>query len=610
MGIGKDIPTPTIASTRPANATLDVISSHSKTRPTASERPGRIAAAWDFVAIALQLAALPPHRPLLRNRFPSSFPARSLRCDRRVRHPLDSSAAVSAGLVLRLSIATVLIVLGWPNGAFVVGIGTGLIAICYVPIPFAVRVLLVVAAGVMLAFWRLDVSRPFWPILGSMFMFRLIVYLHEMRRDQQRPSIALTAAYFFPLQNVCFLFFPIVDFKTFRDTYRPGAGWRDASGAIVFLLRGLSHLLLYRAIKYYLLPSPHQLSDAAHVAWFLAANYALYLHVSGYFHIITGLFHLFGFELPRTHHNYFLASSFTDIWRRINIPWKEFMAKLFFFPVFFATRGWGTRAAILVAALWVFLATWFLHSYQVFWLSGNFPLSMHDVGLWIAVGVLVAWNIQRELSRAREPRANPRESARAAFGWALRVVGMFVLVSLFWAGWNSPGFFAIVRSQVTIQWLIDGWWVVAILAGLVLVGGLAKLVLDRLMRVDAVSNSRASGCRSVGRVAVLSIAAVLAIPSIAGLFGPHAARRIGEMRRESVTPVEAARAVQGYYEQIAEVPRGPERGLPCSKASQSWNSRCISRISRTHRMISSNWNSSRTGPELWPEAPSRSIDLA
>ena len=54
--------------------------------------------------------------------------------------------------------------------------------------------------------------------------------------------------------------------------------------------------------------------------------------------------------------------------------------------------------------------------------------------------------------------------------------------------------------------------------------------------------------------AVLSIAAVLAIPSIAGLFGPHAARRIGEMRGESVTPVEAARAVQGYYEQIAEVP--------------------------------------------------------
>ena len=187
MGIGKDIPTPTIASTRPANATLDVISSHSKTRPTASERPGRIAAAWDFVAIALQLALflLIVHYYEIGSRL----------------HFLPVLCVAIGGFVIHsilpprfrlvwfcaLSIATVLIVLGWPNGAFVVGIGTGLIAICFVPIPFAVRVLLVVAAGVMLAFWRLDVSRPFWPILGSMFMFRLIVYLHELRRDP-RPS--------------------------------------------------------------------------------------------------------------------------------------------------------------------------------------------------------------------------------------------------------------------------------------------------------------------------------------------------------------------------------------------------------------------------------------
>ena len=80
------------------------------------------------------------------------------------------------------------------------------------------------AAGVMLAFWRLDLNRAFWPVLGSMFMFRLIVYLHEHRAGTTRPPLALTLAYFFPLQNVCFLFFPILDFKTFRDTYRPERG--------------------------------------------------------------------------------------------------------------------------------------------------------------------------------------------------------------------------------------------------------------------------------------------------------------------------------------------------------------------------------------------------
>ena len=129
---------------------------------------------------------------------------------------------------------------------------------------------------------------------------------------------------------------------------RPGA-------ASAWIVRGLSHLLAYRVVKYYLLPAPHELGDLPHLALFLAANYALYLHVSGYFHIITGVFHLFGFELPRTHHNYFLASSFTDIWRRINIYWKDFMTKVFFLPAFFAPARLGDAARRSRSpTLWVF----------------------------------------------------------------------------------------------------------------------------------------------------------------------------------------------------------------------------------------------------------------
>ena len=123
-------------------------------------------------------------------------------------------------------------------------------------------------------------------------------------------------------------------------------------------------------MKYFVLPAPHQLGDVPHLALFLAASYALYLHVSGHFHIITGVFHLFGFRLPRTHDHYFLASSFTDVWRRMNIPWKEFMAKTVFTPAFFALRGLGTRGAAVLATLSVFVVTWLLHSYQAFWLTG------------------------------------------------------------------------------------------------------------------------------------------------------------------------------------------------------------------------------------------------
>ena len=102
------------------------------------------------------------------------------------------------------------------------------------------------------------------------------------------------------------------------------------------------------------------------------ATYLLYLHVSGQFHLIVGLLHMFGFNLPETHHRYLLASSFTDFWRRINIYWKDFIMKLFFYPAFFALRGIGTLRAIALATLLAFFATWALHAGNGFGSGANF----------------------------------------------------------------------------------------------------------------------------------------------------------------------------------------------------------------------------------------------
>src|SRR5262249_34828026 len=160
---------------------------------------------------------------------------------------------------------------------------------CYLPVPLVFRVVLLVAAGLFLALARIEHhTAPFWPVLGAMFMFRLIVYLYDTRHER-RPPLFQSLAYFFPLPNVCFTLFPVIDFKTFRRPYT------DEDAAPIYLtgvegiVRGLSHLLAYRYIKYSLLPQPHELRDLPHLALFLAANYALYLRVSGWFHIITGI---------------------------------------------------------------------------------------------------------------------------------------------------------------------------------------------------------------------------------------------------------------------------------------------------------------------------------
>ncbi len=457
---------------------------------------------------------------------------------------------VRCGFFVLLSLAAIPFMVGWQNGALVIGIGLGLIAICHLPVPLVIRVLLLIIAGAQLAALRVEKPAPFWPVVGSMFMFRLIIYVYETRRERGRPS-ALTLAYFFALPNACFLFFPIVDFKTMRATYRPEATRALAQTGVAWIVRGLTHLLAYRVVKYFVLPSPGALNDVPHLALFLAANYALYLQVSGMFHIITGIFHLFGFDLPRTHDRYFLASSFTDIWRRINIYWTHFMMKIFFNPAVYALRGWNVNVAVVAGALCVFLATWLLHTYQAFWLTGGLPLSLYEGGLWLIVGVLVAWNLRRDLQHAAQPaEGEPGLTLRGAVGRAARVVGMFVLVSVFWACWNTPGILraAAEQSAAERRLLAGGVWV---LAALIIAVGIGVLAQFAKRWLDGMLPSLTLLARQPG-LALVALA-LLGTPQVASVFGVRSAEAIASLRRESASVAEASRAVQGYYEDLTKV---------------------------------------------------------
>jgi len=101
-----------------------------------------------------------------------------------------------------LSLGTIVFVVGWLNAGWILGIGAGLIGCCVWPARWSYRVLAVGAAALLLTNYRLDQEAPFWPVLASMFMFRLIVLLFEVRREATPPPLALTLAYFMPLQNI------------------------------------------------------------------------------------------------------------------------------------------------------------------------------------------------------------------------------------------------------------------------------------------------------------------------------------------------------------------------------------------------------------------------
>lgn len=466
---------------------------------------------------------------------------------------------VRAAFFVLVSAGGILFILGLPNGAAVLGIGLGLIAVCHLPVPVLVRAMLLVLAGGALASWRVDYPAPFWPVLASMFMFRLIIYLFELRHARAHWPSALTLAYFFPLPNACFTLFPVLDYQTFRATYYDGDEYETYQKGIRWIVRGLMHLLAYRVIKFYILPAPYQLHDLPHLALYLAANYALYVRVSGWFHLVTGLLHLFGFNLPRTHDNYFLASSLSDIWRRINIYWKDFMAKVFFFPAFFALRRLGTRAAVTGATLAVFVATWLLHSYQMFWLTGDLPLTRAVALLWLGAGLLVALSLQVDLGEAKAT-ALKRDAGEFRVGAAvtrsLRTLGTFTLVSFFWACWTDPGILKLVQGLWVPASLVENagrgaLGVLALVGIVVVVGVLAQWVRWHWLRDGLPSLGSFQGSVAP-HAAFLGVLLLAGVPQVAGVFGSSAEQAAITLMQGNPTLAEANQAMRGYYEEIAE----------------------------------------------------------
>ena len=250
---------------------------------------------------------------------------------------------------LLLSLAAIAGILGFVNSAWLIGIGLGLIGICHLPVSYNARVAILLVAGAALVALRagwiqaswLDVI---WPVLASMFMFRLIIYMYDLKHGKATPTLASTLSYFFLLPNVVFPFFPVVDYSTFRRTYYNDDQHRIYQKGAAVDAPGVIHLILYRYINYYLMIAPEDVTNTLELVRFLISNFALYLRISGQFHLIIGILHLFGFNLPETHHLYFLASSFTDLWRRINIYWKDFMLKVFYYPTYFRIRHWGANS--------------------------------------------------------------------------------------------------------------------------------------------------------------------------------------------------------------------------------------------------------------------------
>jgi D-alanyl-lipoteichoic acid acyltransferase DltB (MBOAT superfamily) len=460
-----------------------------------------------------------------------------------------------------LSVAGTAFVLGIANAAWIVSIGAALVGICHLPAAIWVRGTLLVVAALVLALQRAGVidapwSEAIWPILGSMFMFRMIVYFYDLRHDSAKPGIARTAAYFFMLPNACFPLFPVVDFKTFRRTYYDIDAYRLYQRGVDWIVRGVVHLLLYRIVYYHLTLAPAEVTTPALLSQYLVTNFLLYLRVSGLFHLVVGMLHLFGFHLPETHNRYLLASSFTDFWRRINIYWKDFMQKVFYYPAVFRLKRLGTEKAIAIATIWVFFLTWFLHAWQWFWLRGTTLFVPQDILFWTILGVLVVVNSLYEMRHGRA-----RSIGRSAWSWkdglrvAAKTYATFWFICILWSFWTAES----IAHWLSLWPALRGEWTLEVL---VYPGVILIVVLLGSIPQDKVETARTK--EAAGRawtrertVTLVSLVALvlISIEALHTRVGEDVATFVHSLRSGRLSRLDTAKLERGYYESLLSVDR-------------------------------------------------------
>lgn len=467
----------------------------------------------------------------------------------------------------------------WATGMITTGVilGAGilLIGLCHVPVAYPFRIGMIVIVAVLLAVGRMAsnaqadntgvMAEPWlvaaWPILGSMFMFRLIIYLYDLKHRTVPFSPTRAFAYFFMLPNACFPLFPIIDYKTFCRTYESENRYQIYQVGLQWIARGIWHLLVYRVITHHIQPTLTALDvvDLRTLAIFMTTTFLLYLNLSGQFHLVIGLLHLFGFNLPETHHNFLLASSFTDFWRRINIYWKNFILKLFFYPLMFRMKKWNQTRALIVATAISFLATWFLHAYQWFWIRGDLLFTWQETFLWLSLCILVIVNSLKEVRHGRHRHLSRNHPGRAAIATAFKTVGTFVVICTLWTIWTSPNFAdaTTLLSKATVFSTGDLAWV----GGGLMLLGLASIFFPGTKRAWAQGdmariafNRRAYAGSAIFTITSISVLYPLTLNATWATWAETPAGFVASLE-QPLSPGAQSQRERGYYEDLMKIER-------------------------------------------------------
>lgn len=464
-----------------------------------------------------------------------------------------------------LNIAALVLLFGMMPAALTLGIGLLLIIVATLEMRrfyrailllVIVAVLVMVKSGVILGGALYQASG----IIAALFMFRLMLYLYELPHEKEPVSVWQRIAYFFLLPNLIFLLFPIVDYKTFKRGFYAKPGFETYRKGLHWIALGVLHLLLYRVIYHYALIPAEEVQNPGQLAQYLVSGYALIIRLSGLFHLSAGIVCLFGYDLPRTFNNYFLASGFSDLWHRINSYWREFVMKVFYIPIHFRFKHLGSRG-VFISVLLVFVVNFCLHAYQWFWIRGTVLITQTDILFWGILGILLAFNSVLLMKRNRQ-RRRKTYSFSGALQHAFKVAAMFIFMCLMWSMWTSGTLakWSMIFYQVGVPTALQCGGLIAALLALVAIGVLYQYLVSRegiwgsILRFSPLNRPLLNGL-------IFAALCLLATAPVLEKVAPYLGTDLSVLTAEKLNRQDEALMFKGYYEELI---------VPNTLASRMW----------------------------------------
>jgi hypothetical protein len=429
--------------------------------------------------------------------------------------------------------------------------------IAHLPLAFYTRVALLVLLTLALVLLRMQVVYmprllQVLPWFGSMLMFRFMLYMHELKHEKpdDKTGLWMRFAYILIPVNMAMPLFPIVDYKNFLRGHADGQNNANRKLALRRILLGISCMLLYR-IAYQFLPNAATINSTAEVAQYILLSYVLILRMIGLFWMAIGIVGLYGFALPPVFDNPFFITGFGEIWRKINIYWRSFVTKVFYYPIYFKLRK-KTPYPVLISSLFIFLITWQLHNWQWFWLQGHFVLKINDLLYWLILGGCISLSLSRQ--------AEETKTTATPLGWKnssltiLRACGMFLFMSFLWSLWNSSSIsewlFLLSKAQHNFPSVATCRLIVLAAIGCIGLAIVLHKISPRLHTPFKKIQTRIAYLSEMQIVLSASVLLLFTLTSFQQIFSSETQTSLLRIVSASSNQQDKETAEQGYYEKL------------------------------------------------------------